>query len=95
MLLNSLSTPSAPLQRFLSGPSSRPTLTRLALLAAANPAIAESLLHDPVEAAAIHPHYALTLDACDQATLSAICARVSTVSEFLATLADIVDGAQP
>jgi hypothetical protein len=70
-------------------------LTRLALLAAANPAIAESLLHDPLDAATKHPHYALALDARDRATLHEIRSHVHTVSEFLARLADVVDGALP
>lgn len=77
----------------IPGQSARPALTRLALLAAANPSVAESLLRDPVVAAALHPHYALALDARDQATLADIRARSSTVGEFLAGLADVVDGA--
>jgi hypothetical protein len=78
--------------RLLSGQSSRPALTRLALLAAANPDVAESLLHDPVGAATAHPHYAVPLDARDRATLADIRARARTVGEFMADLADVVDG---
>lgn len=79
--------------RLLSGPSSRPALTRLALLAAANPSFAESLLRDPAGASHAHPHYALSLDARDHATLAAIRTRARTVGEFLGELADVVDGA--
>jgi hypothetical protein len=81
-------------QPLLPGPSSRPALTRLAVLAAANPTIAENLLRDPVDAACSHPHYALLLDAHDRATLNDIRSRATTVSEFLAGLADVVDGRQ-
>ena len=78
--------------RLLPGQSARPVLTRLALLAAANPTVAESLLHDPLDAAA-HPHFALLLDARDRATLADIRSRARTVGEFLSDLADVVDGA--
>lgn len=78
---------------FLPGVSTRPALTKLALLAAANPAVADSLLRDPIDVIGrSHPHYALVLDAHDHATLAAIRLRVRTVSEFLRELADIVDG---
>lgn len=80
-------------QELVSGQSARPALTRLALLAAANPTVAECLMRDPLDAAAAHPHYALLLDARDRATLADIRARTSTVGEFLANLADVVDGA--
>ena len=79
--------------RLLPGQSARPDLTRLALLAAANPTVAESLLRDPLDAAHAHPHYTMTLDARDRATLVDIRSRVQTVGEFLAGLADVVDGA--
>jgi hypothetical protein len=79
--------------QLLPGPSSRPTLTRLALLAAANPAVADSLLRDPIDRVATsHPHYALTLDARDQATIADIRAHARTVNEFLCALADVIDG---
>ncbi len=78
--------------RLLPGQSARPALTRLALLAAANPDVAEHLLHDPLSAAAAHPHYTLLLDARDRATLADIRTRAQTVGEFLADLADVVDG---
>ena len=78
--------------RLLPGQSARPALTRLALLAAANPTVAESLLHDPLDAAAAHPHYALLLDARDRATLADIRTRARTVGEFISDLADVVDG---
>jgi hypothetical protein len=79
--------------RLLPGQSARPALTRLALLAAANPTVAESLLSDPLDAAAAHPHFSLLLDARDRATLADIRSRAHTVGEFLSDLADIVDGA--
>lgn len=79
--------------RLQPGQSARPALTRLALLAAANPTVAERLLHDPLDAVAIHPHYSLPLDARDRATLADIRARARTVGEFLSGLADVVDGA--
>jgi hypothetical protein len=78
---------------FLPGGSARPALTKLALLAAANPAVADSLLRDPIDKlGSSHPHYALALDAHDHATLAAIRTRAQTVSEFLCELAEIVDG---
>jgi hypothetical protein len=79
--------------RLLPGQSARPALTRLALLAAANPTVAESLLHDPLDSAAEHPHFALLLDARDRATLADIRSRARTTGEFLSDLADVVDGA--
>jgi hypothetical protein len=82
-----------PRARLIPGQSARPALTRLALLAAANPSVAESLLHDPLDAAASHPHFVLALDARDRATLADIRARARTVGEFLDGLADVVDGA--
>jgi len=79
--------------RLIPGQSARPALTRLALLAAANPTVAEGLLRDPLDAAAAHPHFVLSLDARDRATLADIRERARTVGEFLADLADVVDGA--
>ena len=79
--------------RLISGHSTRPALTRLALLAAANPTFAESLMRDPVGAGSAHPHYAVSLDARDCATLVAISSRTRTVGEFLGELANVVDGA--
>lgn len=76
----------------VSGYSARPALTRLALLAAANPAVAECLLLNPSAAATAHPHYVVSLDADDCATLTAIRSRATTVDEFLCDLANIVDG---
>lgn len=78
--------------RLVPGHSARPALTRLALLAAADPALAERLLRDPFDAADAHPHYHVTLDAHDRATLAAIRARARTVGEFLGELAAEVDG---
>lgn len=93
-MLSFRATPASPDHdmRLLSGQSARPALTRLALLAAANPTVAESLLSDPLDAAAAHPHYALRLDARDRTTLADIRARARTVGEFLSDLADVVDG---
>jgi Family of unknown function (DUF5317) len=85
--------PADPHPRLIPGQSARPALTRLALLAAANPIVAESLLRDPLDAAAAHPHFVLALDARDRATLADIRTRARTVGEFLADLADVVDGA--
>ena len=87
--------PQAPEQRarLIPGQSARPALTRLALLAAANPAVAEHLLRGPLDAVATHPHYILALDARDRATLADIRGRARTVGEFLSNLADVVDGA--
>jgi hypothetical protein len=79
--------------RLIPGQSARPALTRLALLAAANPSVAESLLRDPLDAAASHPHFVLALDARDRATLADIRARARTIGEFLDGLADVVEGA--
>ena len=88
-----LPTPKVIRLPFLPGASTRPTLTKLALLVAANPAVADSLLRDPIDMlGSSHPHYALTLDAHDHATLTDIRLRAHTVSEFLCELADIVDG---
>jgi hypothetical protein len=47
---------------------------------------------DPIDVAVAHPHYAVALDARDHATLTAIRARSHTIEEFLADLADVVDG---
>jgi hypothetical protein len=85
--------PAEPRARLIPGRSARPALTRLALLAAANPSVAESLLRDPLDAAASHPHFVLALDARDRATLADIRSRARTVGEFLDGLADVVDGA--
>ena len=79
-------------KNLIPGHSTRPALTRLALLAAADPALAERLLHDPFDVANAHPHYHVTLDANDRATLAAIRARSRTVGEFLGELAAEVDG---
>jgi hypothetical protein len=92
LTLRAAPAPAEPYARLIPGQSARPALTRLALLAAANPAFAERLLHDPLDAAAAHPHYRVQLDAHDRATLSAIRGRARTVGEFLGELADVVDG---
>ncbi|GAB4110776.1 MAG: hypothetical protein Fur005_00750 [Roseiflexaceae bacterium] len=79
--------------QLLPGHSSRPTLTRLVLLVAANPAVADSLLRDPIDRlASSHPHYMLNFDAHDRATLADIRQHAQTVPEFLNALADVVDG---
>lgn len=77
----------------LRGQSSRPALTHVVLLAAANPSIAERLLRgEPLDTALDHPQYSVPLDAHDRATLAEICARTHTVHEFLLTLAAAADG---
>lgn len=74
------------------GQSSRPALTQLVLLAAANPTIVERLLNgEPPDAALEHPQYIVPLDARDRATLTDICAQVSTVHEFLVSVAAAAD----
>jgi len=78
--------------RPLRGQSSRPALTHVVLLAAANPSIAESLLRgDPLDMAIDHPQYSVPLDAHDRATLSDICAHAHTINEFLLSLAAAAD----
>lgn len=73
--------------------SPRPALTRLVLLASADPGIAERLLRDDsLDFASVHPHYAVALDDRDRAALADVRARTGTVSEFLAGLADVADG---
>ena len=77
----------------LRGQSSRPALTHVVLLAAANPSIAERLLRgESLDLALNHPQYSVPLDARDRATLADICARVRTVNEFLSNLAAAADG---
>lgn len=77
----------------LRGQSSRPALSHLVLLAAANPSIAERLLRgEPFDLALNHPQYSVPLDARDRATVADICARVRTVNEFLANVAAAADG---
>ncbi len=77
----------------LRGQSSRPALSHVVLLAAANPSIAERLLRgEPLDLALSHAQYTVPLDARDRATLVDICARVRTVNEFLANLAAAAEG---
>jgi uncharacterized protein (DUF302 family) len=71
----------------------RPALTALALLAAANPQVAEQLLHNPLEAARAHPHYIVHLDDADRVVLARIRASARSVREFLLQLADAIDDA--
>lgn len=79
--------------RLLPGQSTRPVLTRLALLAAADPRVAEGLLHGSIDAAtAQHPHFRLPLDECDLAIIDGIRSHARTFDEFLDSLANIVDG---
>ncbi|MEI7772859.1 MAG: hypothetical protein WCI67_22915 [Chloroflexales bacterium] len=71
----------------------RPALTALALLAAANPHVAEQLMHDPLEAACAHPHYLVQLDDDDRLVLAGIRTHSGSVHEFLLLLADALDAA--
>jgi hypothetical protein len=74
--------------------SRRPALTYLVLLAAADPNVAEQLLHgDSLDEVINHPHYAINLDARDRAALVDIRAQARTVTDFLSHLADVADGA--
>jgi hypothetical protein len=74
--------------------SRRPALTYLVLLAAADPNVAERLLHgDSLDEVINHPHYAINLDARDRAALVDIRAHAHTVTDFLSHLADVADGA--
>ncbi|HJZ48999.1 MAG TPA: hypothetical protein VKE41_17605 [Roseiflexaceae bacterium] len=78
--------------RPLRGQSSRPALTHVVLLAAANPSIAERLLRgDPLDSVIEHPQYTVPLDAHDRATLIDICARARSINEFLLNLAAAAD----
>lgn len=77
--------------RLLPGTSTRPALTRLAMLAAANPTIASTLLDNPVAAASLHPHYPIMLDAIDRAILTEIQSRARSINDFLNRLAVIID----
>ncbi len=77
----------------LAKQSARPELTRLVLLAAADPRLAEQLLRDEtLDLADVHPHYTLALDEHDRATLAQVRAHSDSVSAFLAELADAADG---
>ncbi|NTW00204.1 MAG: hypothetical protein HGA19_02735 [Oscillochloris sp.] len=66
-------------------------MTALALLAAANPLVAEQLLHDPLAAAQSHPHYVIHLDDADRVVLAQIRSRSHSVQDFLLQLADALD----
>jgi hypothetical protein len=78
----------------LRGRSSRPALTRLAWLVAADPSVAERLLRgDALDTAVAHPHYFVNLDDDDRATLTDIRMRSRTIEEFLSGLAAAADGA--
>ena len=78
--------------RPLRGQSSRPALTHVVLLAAANPSIVERLLRgEPIDPAIDHPQYTVPLDAHDRATLIDICARAHSINEFLINLAAAAD----
>jgi uncharacterized protein (DUF302 family) len=66
-------------------------LTSLALLAAANPQVAEQLLRDPVVAARSHPHYVIDLNEEDRRVLSSIKAQSASLDDFLYQLADAIE----
>lgn len=75
------------------GRSNRLALTYLVQLALADPSILDRLLDgEPLELVLTHPHFVITFDARDRATLADICARARTARELLANLADVVDG---
>ena len=77
-------------------PTKRPALQYVGLLLLADRGIAERLLRgDPIDTTIAHPHYPVTLDEGDRATLSEIRDRVATVDELLAFLAEVADGALP
>jgi hypothetical protein len=58
--------------------------------------IAERLLRgEPIDTAIAHPHYPVTLDERDRATLLDIRSRAATVDELLESLAEIADGSIP
>jgi hypothetical protein len=76
--------------------SERKALLYSGLLLLADRGIAERLLRgDPIDMAIAHPHYPVSLDDGDRATLSDIRDRVATVDELLAHLAEVADGALP
>ena len=85
----------ARIPHLVSGVSSRPALTQLAMLMCANEDTAARVLCDPTSAGNAHPQYTLDLDAQDCATLCDIRTRSHTVEEFLMELADVVDGPSP
>jgi hypothetical protein len=66
-------------------------LTSLALLAAANPQVAEQLLDDPIGAARSHPHYAIDLNDEDRRLLNSIKAQAESLDDFLYQLADAIE----
>jgi hypothetical protein len=72
-------------------PNEHQALAALALLAVANPQIAEQLLRDPVGAAQAHPHYSILLDDNDRRVLTSIQAHARSLSDFLQRLADAID----
>lgn len=69
----------------------RPALTALALLAAANPTVAEQLLRNPADAACAHPHYLVHLDDADRVVLARVRTGARSVREFLIHLADAIE----
>jgi hypothetical protein len=66
-------------------------LTSLALLAAANPQVAEQLLNDPIGAARSHPHYVIDLNDEDCRLLTSIKAQAASLDDFLYHLADVIE----
>lgn len=74
---------------------SYPALTELALLAAANPEIAQRVLHDPIAAASAHRHYRVALNETERTALCEIVAQgPQTIDDFFRLLANWVDAQQ-
>ena len=92
MALDPEALPVPQIFRTTGGISRRPAFTHLALLACSNPDIAAMLLQDPIAAAVQDKMYKVTLNEQDRIDLLAIQARVTTIDEFLAALADLADG---
>ncbi|NOK58587.1 MAG: hypothetical protein GFH27_549279n393 [Chloroflexi bacterium AL-W] len=78
-----------------SQPMRHTGLRTLALLASSNPQVASLLFSDdPEQAASVHPHYTCHLDDTERVALLDICSQVHTVDEFVARIAEMVDGMQ-
>ena len=83
--------PSLAERRPPSAVAKRPALTALAMLAAANPEVADQLMRDPLGAAQAHPHYPIQLNEDERRLLIDIHARAGSLTEFLVQIADAVE----